>query len=80
MHVYSYKVCNNNIAAVCKIFVKKNDEFMIILKNIGGYLRLYIFYFILKGVHICFCWFIFENNGTFVFYMSKNYTVLPFPN
>ncbi|GKB80438.1 retrovirus-related pol polyprotein from transposon TNT 1-94 [Tanacetum coccineum] len=28
------------IAAVCKVFVKEEEEFMMILKNIGGFLRL----------------------------------------
>jgi hypothetical protein len=61
VNVCSYKACNDNIVAVCKVFVKKEDEFMMILKNIGGYLRLLMiwmyFYFILKGVHVCFWWF-----------------------
>ncbi|GJW98187.1 retrovirus-related pol polyprotein from transposon TNT 1-94 [Tanacetum coccineum] len=32
--------CNDSIAVECKVFVKEEEEFMMIQKNIGGFLRL----------------------------------------
>nr|GEX06627.1 hypothetical protein [Tanacetum cinerariifolium] len=51
MHVCSYKACNGSIAAECMVFVKEEVEFMMIQKNMGGFLRLltaFMYFFILK--------------------------------
>nr|GEY55341.1 ribonuclease H-like domain-containing protein [Tanacetum cinerariifolium] len=40
VHACSYKACNGSIAAECKVFVREEEEFMMIQKNMGGFLRL----------------------------------------
>ncbi|GJU10015.1 translocase of chloroplast 159, chloroplastic [Tanacetum coccineum] len=40
VHVCSYKAYNGSIATECKVFVKEEEEFMMIQKNMGEFLRL----------------------------------------